>query len=73
MATHSSGLAWRIPRTGEPGGLPSVGSHSRTLLKRLSSSSSSRVSLGLCELQLALSCNSFSVDLAANPQASEVF
>ena len=27
MATHSSGLAWRIPRTGEPGGLPSTGSH----------------------------------------------
>ena len=27
MATHSSILAWRIPRTGEPGGLPSMGSH----------------------------------------------
>ena len=27
MATQSSALAWRIPRTGEPGGLPSVGSH----------------------------------------------
>ena len=27
MATHSSVLAWRIPETGEPGGLPSVGSH----------------------------------------------
>ena len=27
MATHSSILAWRIPGTGEPGGLPSVGSH----------------------------------------------
>ena len=26
MATHSSILAWRIPRTGEPGGLPSTGS-----------------------------------------------
>ena len=26
-ATHSSVLAWRIPGTGEPGGLPSVGSH----------------------------------------------
>ena len=25
MATHSSVLAWRIPRTGEPGGLPSMG------------------------------------------------
>ena len=27
MATHSSVLAWRIPRTGEPGGLLSLGSH----------------------------------------------
>ena len=27
MATHSSVLAWRIPETAEPGGLPSMGSH----------------------------------------------
>ena len=27
MATHSSVPAWRIPGTGEPGGLPSMGSH----------------------------------------------
>ena len=27
MATHSSILAWRIPGTKEPGGLPSMGSH----------------------------------------------
>ena len=27
MATHSSVLAWRILETGEPGGLPSMGSH----------------------------------------------
>ena len=27
MATHSSVLAWRIPETGEPRGLPSMGSH----------------------------------------------
>ena len=27
MATHSSVLAWRISGTGEPGGLPSMGSH----------------------------------------------
>ena len=27
MATHSSVLAWRIPGTMEPGGLPSMGSH----------------------------------------------
>ena len=27
MATHSSVLAWRTPGTGEPGGLPSLGSH----------------------------------------------
>ena len=45
MATLSSVLAWRIPRTeelggmGEPGRLPSLGWHSRTQLKGLSSSS----------------------------------
>ena len=30
MATHFSVLAWRIPGTGEPGGLPSLGSESDT-------------------------------------------
>ena len=39
MATHSSVLAWRIPGTGEPGGLPSMGSHSWTWLKQLNRSS----------------------------------
>ena len=39
MATHSSVLAWRIPGTGESGGLPFLGvAQSRTRLKRLSSS-----------------------------------
>ena len=42
MATHSSVLAWRIPGTAGPGGLPSMGSHRVGQdLKRLSSSSSS--------------------------------
>ena len=27
MATHSSVVAWRIPGTGKPGGLPSMGLH----------------------------------------------
>ena len=27
MATHSNVFAWRIPGMGEPGGLPSLGSH----------------------------------------------
>ena len=40
MATHSSVLAWRVSWTGEPGGLPSMQSHSWTRLKQLSSSSS---------------------------------
>ena len=40
MATHSSVLAWRIPGTAEAGGLPSMGSQSRTRLKPLSSISS---------------------------------
>ena len=37
METHSSILAWRLPGTEEPGGLPSVGSQSRTRLMQLSS------------------------------------
>ena len=40
MATHSSILAWRIPGTEEPGGLPVYGvTQSQTRLTRLSSSS----------------------------------
>ena len=39
MATHSSILAWRLPGTVEPGGLPSMGSHRVGHDKRLSSSS----------------------------------
>ena len=45
MATHSCVLAWRTPGTGEPGGLPSMGSQSRTRLKRLSSSSGATAQL----------------------------
>ena len=40
MATSASVLAWRIPGTGEPGGLPSMGLHSRTQLKQLSNNNS---------------------------------
>ena len=48
MATHSSILAWRILWTEEPGVLQSMGSQRvKTLLKRLSSSSSSRESYAL--------------------------
>ena len=38
---HASILAWRIPRTEEPGGLQSMESQSRTRLKRLSTSTES--------------------------------
>ena len=41
MATHTSILAWKSPGTEESSGLPSMGSQSRTRLKRLSSSSQS--------------------------------
>ena len=52
MAAHSSVLAWRIPGTGEPGGLPSVGSHkSQIRLKQLSSSS--RLAAGAKVMSLA--------------------
>ena len=45
MAAHSSILAWRIPGIAEPGGLPSMGSHSRTRLKWLSSRSSGELDM----------------------------
>ena len=47
MATHSSVLAWRSPGTGEAGGLLSMGSHSWTQLKQLSSSSSQMLTIRL--------------------------
>ena len=45
MATHSSVLAWKIPGTGEPGGLPSTGSQSQTWLKWCNSSTNRKVSV----------------------------
>ena len=60
MATHSRVLAWRIPGTGKPGGLPSMGSHSRTRLKRLSSSSSSGTFINAWS-QLARPCLEFTL------------
>ena len=52
MVTHSSILAWRIPRTGEPGGLWSVGSQSRTRL------STRHIVEGPRQLCKSLSCKS---------------
>ena len=37
MATHSSTLAWKIPWTGQPGGLQSMGSQSWTRLSNFTS------------------------------------
>ena len=56
MATHSSVLAWRIPGTGEPGGLPDVYgvAQSWTQLKRLSSSSSKHLFMGLLAIVSSL-------------------
>ena len=45
MATHSTVLAWRIPGTGQPGGLPSMGSHRVGHDWRDLAASSSRASL----------------------------
>ena len=46
MATHSSVLAWRIPGMGEPGGLPSMGSH------RVGSSSNTEIDVVLVFLKV---------------------
>ena len=52
MATHSNVLAWRIPGTGEPGGLPSMGSHrvryDSCALAAAASSPLSKISSRIC-------------------------
>ena len=50
MAPHSSVLAWRIPGTGEPGGLPSMGSH------RVGQDSSDLAAAAASPLKHILSC-----------------
>ena len=50
MATHSSVLAWRIPGTGEPGELPSMGSH--------------RVGHDWSDLAIAIAMRNINVDLS---------
>ena len=54
MAAHSSILAWRIPQTEEPGGLQSIGSHSQTQLKRLSTQPCQQWGKGSKEVSLCL-------------------
>ena len=59
MATHSSVLAWRIPGTGEPGGLPSMGSH--RVGHDCSDLAVAAVSCSMCissTIELGSSCNS---------------
>ena len=70
MATHSSVLAWRIPGTGEPGGLLSMGSQSRTRLKRLSSSSSRISSVQFSSV--AQSCPTLCDPIDGSPPGSPV-
>ena len=67
MATQSSVLAWRIPGTAEPSGLPSMGSHkSRTRLKWLSSSSSSGAYVRFLFVTI------FCVGIQSLPQSSDL-
>ena len=57
MATHSSVLAWRIPGTAEPGGLPSMGvAQSQTRLKRLSSSSAALRNFKVYNVMICIYC-----------------
>ena len=58
MATHSSVLAWRIPGTGEPGGLPSVGRTEPDTPERLSRSA---LTTALKLLHLSLVTEPFSI------------
>ena len=67
MATDSSVLAWRVPGTGEPGGLPSMGSHSQTQLKRLGGSSSSRGKQSRLNIELLKKDNMWIEDKSSSP------
>ena len=60
MATYSSILAWRIPGTGEPGGLLSMGSQSRTRLSDLAAAAAAAAMSprrGVSRLNSHLQCN----------------
>ena len=52
MASHSSTLAWEIPRTEEPEGLQSIGSQSQDATEQLDSdlNPASRKTIGHCKL-----------------------
>ena len=57
MATHTSVLAWRIPGTGEPRGLPSMGSHRvRHYWSDLAAAAAAAISLGvlICKLVMKI-------------------
>ena len=54
MATHSSVLAWRIPRMGEPGGLPSMGSHTVGHDWSDLAAAAAAAALGVCEAWVGL-------------------
>ena len=73
MATHSSVLAWRIPGTEEPGGLPSMGSlrvgHDRGDLAAAAAAAKLALSLSLPR---ALGCSSLLVFGSTCPHASKM-
>ena len=57
MATHSSVLAWRIPGTGEPGGLPSLGSHRvRHDWSDLAAAAAAAFGLNLKQVSISIIC-----------------
>ena len=68
MATHSSVLAWRIPGTVEPGGLPSMGSHRVGHDWSNLAAAAARCSLpSLCLSFLSLSSFIFETDRVSRP------
>ena len=64
MAPHSS---TQIPRTGEPGGPPSVGSHTQTRLKRLGGGSSGRGKQSRLNIELLKKGNMWIEDKSSSP------
>ena len=58
MATHSSVVAWRIPGTEEPGGLPSVVSHRVRQDSNNLAAAAAAAAVVLCEMEKEMATHS---------------
>ena len=72
MATHSSILAWRIPRTEEPGGLQSMGSQ-RVGYHLATERVTGRKARGLQTEEIGCKCQTFFLNLSLKQQEIMIY